>query len=143
MNKINGRLKFLYRKNKLLTPTLRRMLCNAIIQPHFDYDSSPWHLNLNEKPKKKIQIAKNKCIWFCLKLDKRHHISSKEFEAINWLPVNKRVHQCMNARTFKFSNFMPLNVEQNQEITLASLRFLFGKVTWGRMVFNKLVLFME
>ena len=40
----------------------------------------------------------------CLKLDKRHHISSKEFESINWLPVNKRVHQCINAITFIFVN---------------------------------------
>ena len=102
LNKINGKLKFLYRKNKFLTPTLRRMLCNAIIQPHFDYACSAWYPNLNEKLRKKIQIAQNKCIWFCLKLDK--HISSKEFESINWLPVNKRVHQCINPITFKFVN---------------------------------------
>ena len=102
LNKINGKLKFLYRKNKFLTPTLCRMLCNAIIQPHFDYACSAWYPNLNEKLRKKIQIAQNKCIWFCLKLDK--HISSKEFESINWLPVNKRVHQCINPITFKFVN---------------------------------------
>ena len=104
LNKINGKLKFLYRKNKFLTATLCRMLCNAIIQLHFDYACSAWYPNLNEKLKKKIQIAQNKCIRFCLKLDKRHHISSKEFESINWLPVNKRVHQCINAITFKFVN---------------------------------------
>ena len=34
VNKINGRLKFLYRKNTYLTPylTLKRLLCNALIQ---------------------------------------------------------------------------------------------------------------
>ena len=36
INKINGKLKLLYRKNKFLSPELRRMLCNALIQPHFD-----------------------------------------------------------------------------------------------------------
>ena len=77
------------------------MLCNVIIQPHFDYACSAWHPNLNEKLKKKQQIAQNKCVRFYLKLDKRH-ISSKEFEPINWLPVNKRVHQCINAIAFKF-----------------------------------------
>ena len=108
LNKIDGKLKFLYRKNKFLTPTLRRMLCNAIIQPHFDYAYSAWYPNLNEKLKKKIQIAQNKCIQFCLKLDKIRHISSREFESINWLPVYKRVHQCINAITFKFvSNACP------------------------------------
>ena len=104
LNKINGKLKFLYRKNKLLPPTLHRMLCNAIIQPYFDYICSAWYPNLNERLKKKIQVAQNKSIWFCLKLDKRHHIYSKEFESIKWLPVNKRVHQCINAITFKLVN---------------------------------------
>ena len=37
INKINGKLKFLYRKNRFLSPELRRMLCNALIQAHFDY----------------------------------------------------------------------------------------------------------
>ena len=39
INKINSRLKFLHRKNKFLTPALRRLLCNALIQPHLDYAS--------------------------------------------------------------------------------------------------------
>ena len=38
--KVNARLKFLHRKNKYLTPNLRRLLCNALIQPHFDYPCS-------------------------------------------------------------------------------------------------------
>ena len=37
INKINGRLKFFYKKNRYLTPYLKRPLCNAIIQSHFDY----------------------------------------------------------------------------------------------------------
>ena len=31
INKINGKLKFLYRKNRFLSRELRRMLCNALI----------------------------------------------------------------------------------------------------------------
>ena len=31
LNKINSRLKFLYRKNRYLTQYLKRLLCNAII----------------------------------------------------------------------------------------------------------------
>ena len=65
LKKINGKLKFLYNKNKFLTQTLRRMLCNVIIQPHFDYASSAWYSILNEKLKK-IQITENNCIQFCL-----------------------------------------------------------------------------
>ena len=36
----NGKLKFFHRNNKFLTPTLHRMLCNALIQPHFHYARS-------------------------------------------------------------------------------------------------------
>ena len=49
INKINSRLKFLHRKNKFLTPALCRLLCNALIQPHFDYASSAWYHNLIQK----------------------------------------------------------------------------------------------
>ena len=37
LGKINGRLKILYRKKGFLTPSLKRLLCNALIQPHFDF----------------------------------------------------------------------------------------------------------
>ena len=53
VNQINGKLKLLYRKNKLLTPELRRMLCNAFIQPHFDYECTAWYPNLTKKKQQK------------------------------------------------------------------------------------------
>ena len=37
IDKINSRLKFLHRQNRFLTPPLRRLLCNALMQPLFDY----------------------------------------------------------------------------------------------------------
>ena len=40
IEKINSRLKFLYRKNGFLDVPLRRLLCNALTQPHFDYTST-------------------------------------------------------------------------------------------------------
>ena len=83
LNKINGKLKFVYHNNNSLTPTLCRMLYNALIQPDFDYACSVWYPNFNEKLKKKIEIALSKYIIFCLKLDKRHHTFIKEFESIN------------------------------------------------------------
>ena len=104
VNKINGKIKFLYRKNKFLTPEIRRMLCSALIQPHFDYACTAWYPNLTEKTKKKIQIMQNKCIRFCLRLDNMQHRSLAEFRSINWLPTKERVHQSINAITFKFAN---------------------------------------
>ena len=78
--KINGKLKFLYRKKRFLSSELRRMLCNALIQPHFDYACPAWYPNLTEKTKKKIQIMKNKFIRFCLRLDEMHHISDEDLD---------------------------------------------------------------
>ena len=49
INKINSTPKFLHRKNKFLTPALRRLLCNALIQPQLDYASSAWYPNLTQK----------------------------------------------------------------------------------------------
>ena len=36
-NNIPSRLRFLYRKSRFLYPPLRRLLCNSLKQPHFDY----------------------------------------------------------------------------------------------------------
>ena len=43
INKIKNRLKCLYGKNRFLTPILKRFLCNALIQPHFDYFCSAYY----------------------------------------------------------------------------------------------------
>ena len=53
IRKVNNRIKFLYRKNEFLTPKLRRILCNALIQPHFDYVCSAWYPNLTQNSKKR------------------------------------------------------------------------------------------
>ena len=71
INKINCRLSFLYRKNRYLLPYLKRLLCNAMIQSHFDYASSAWYPNLNKKFKSKLQAIQNKCIRNCLQQDSR------------------------------------------------------------------------
>ena len=49
INKVNSKLRFLYRNNEFLTPQLRTLMCNALIQPHFDYAGTAWYHNLNEK----------------------------------------------------------------------------------------------
>ena len=82
-NKINNKLKFPYQKNRSLTTTLKRLLCNALIQPNFDYVCSAWYPNLTKKLKNIIQTSQNKGIRFCLQLDKMTHISHKKFETLN------------------------------------------------------------
>ena len=74
IHKSNNKLKFLYRKNDFLTLTLRRLLCSILIQPHFYYPCSTWYRNLTKKLKHRIQTTQNKCMCFCLQLDKLKHI---------------------------------------------------------------------
>ena len=70
MRKVSVRLKFLHRKNKYLTSNLCRLFCKALLQPPFDYACSAWYPNLSKKLRNRIQIFQNKCIRFCLQLDK-------------------------------------------------------------------------
>ena len=102
IKKVNARLKFLHRQNRYLTPSLRRLLCNAIIQPHFDYACSSWYPNLAKQLKTRLQRTQNKCIRFCLQLGHTTHISRKDFKDINWLTVEDRFKQCINSSVFKF-----------------------------------------
>ena len=62
-------------------------MCNAIIQPHFDYACSAWYPNLTQKLKKKLR-----------------KLSLKEFKDLNWLPVITRFEQYVISIVFKFIN---------------------------------------
>ena len=82
------------------------LLCNALIQPHYDYACSAWYPSLNKRLSKKIQTSQNKCIRYCLNLDNRAHVGIDEFIKINWLPTKERVAQCICVNIFKFFNKM-------------------------------------
>ena len=102
LGKINGKLKFLYRKHSFLESSTRRMLLNALIQPHFDYACTSWFPMLNKRLSKKVQSAQNKCIRFYLNLRNTAHVGATEFKAINWLPTKDRFdqHTCVNIMKF-------------------------------------------
>ena len=97
IEKINSRLKFLYQKNRFLDVPLRRLLCNALIQTHFDFACTAWYTNLSKKLKDKLQVTQNKCIRFCLKLQSREHISNKNYHKLNSMPINQRFQQCVTS----------------------------------------------
>ena len=102
ISRVNARFKFLHWKNKYLISNLGRLLCNALIQPHFNYACSAWYPNHSKKLKNRIQTSQNKCIRLCLQLDKMWHISQREFETINCLPIKERYNQRVNSIAFKY-----------------------------------------
>ena len=87
---------------KYLTPAYRRLLCNALIQPHFDYGCSSWFPLLKTNLKLKLQKAQNKCISFCLNLLLRSHMDPSHIRKITWLPVSDRVEYCIANTVFKY-----------------------------------------
>ena len=101
ISKVSERLKFLHRKKKYLTSNLLRLLCNALIQPHFECTFSAWYPNLSKKLKNKFQTSPNKWICFCQQLHKIAHIS-KKIETINRFPVKERFNLCINSIVFKY-----------------------------------------
>ena len=62
IDKVNSHLKSLHRQNRFLAPPLRRLLCNALIQPIFDYVCITWFSNLSKRLKLRLQASQNKCI---------------------------------------------------------------------------------
>ena len=55
---VNGILKFLYRKQRFLTYPLRRLLCSALIQPHYHYVCFAWYPSLSKRLLKKSNYPK-------------------------------------------------------------------------------------
>ena len=104
--KITSKLIFLYRKNRFLSKDLRRLLCNTLIQPHFNYACVAWYPNSNKKYKIKLQVLQGKYICFCLQMDNRQHIKTERFYKINWLPLEQRFKQCLSASILKFLSEM-------------------------------------
>ena len=83
ITKVNSRLRFFYQQIKVLDIPLRRLLCNAMIQPFFDYACNAWNRNLNKTLKTRLQAAQNKSIRFCLKLGDKKYITVTQFEKLN------------------------------------------------------------
>ena len=70
---------------------------------HLKYASSAWYPNLGKGLKKKLQIAQNKCVRYCLYLGNREGIRYRHFKEMNWLPISERVDQFIAVGAFKFS----------------------------------------
>ena len=104
LNKIDARLRFLYTQNRSLNNPLRRLLCNAIIQPFFDYACPAWYPSLRKDLQKWLQVSQNNCVRFCLQLDIKTRIGVAEFKEINWLNINDRLSQCVLSSIYRFYN---------------------------------------
>ena len=101
LGKINGKLKFLYRKQSFLNNSLRRLLLNALIQPHFDYACTSWFPMLNKRLSKKCSLHKTNAFAF---FESKKHSTCRGYRIKNYkLAYTKnRVeqHTCLNIMKF-------------------------------------------
>ena len=104
LNKINSRLRFLYRQNRFLSKPLRRLLCNAMIQPFLTTLILHGTPSLRKDEQKRLHDSQNNCVRFCLQLDKNTRVGVDEFKEINWLNINDRFSQCVLSSIYKFFN---------------------------------------
>ena len=60
----NAKLKFLYCQSRYLTPAYRRLLSNALIEPHFEYGCSSWFPLFKKNLNLKLQKAQKNVFAF-------------------------------------------------------------------------------
>jgi len=104
INKVSGRLKFLYRHALILNQTLRKNLSSALIQCHMDYCCTSWYSGITQKHQKDLQIAQNKIARYILSLSSRGHIGQYELNLLNLLKFNDRVKQLRLNHVFNIFN---------------------------------------
>ena len=118
---IDSRLKFLHKTKPFFNIPLCSLLCNALIQPLFDYACTAWFSNLSKRLKLCLQESQNKCIRFYLQLDKRSKICVKEFLQLNWLKVHDRYLLFIASDIFKFKEINDLTILLNVSVLLVKM----------------------
>ena len=90
LKKINTKLNLLLRQTIYFNYSSRRLLCNALIEAHFDYGCTSWLISCGKTLKTKQQIIQSKCICFCLGLPPHGHANPSHLKkkrlASAWTP---------------------------------------------------------
>ena len=94
----------MYRQNHCLNMELRKLLCNALVQCHFDYASSSWYNGISKQLKNRLQVVQNKVVRFIHGYDSRTSLKVKDFSSIGWLNVQNRVKQLRLNHVHKIVN---------------------------------------
>ena len=93
VQKVNSRLKFLYRQARFLDFKCKMSLCASLIQCHIDYACSAWYSGLSKRFKQKLQICQNKMVRFICGFSPRQSVNYSVLSSLNMLCVEDRVKQ--------------------------------------------------
>ena len=73
--------------------SMRKTLCNSLVQCHFDYSSSSWFCGLTKQLKNRLQVTQNKVVRFIHGVSCRTSLSVKDFKELGMLDVENRCRQ--------------------------------------------------
>ena len=91
IKKVNKGLKFMYRNASMFDVRCRKLLCQSLLQSHFDYACNVWFRSMDKCFKMKLQCAQNKMIRYVLSYGPRHHLVHSDFIRLKCLNVPSRV----------------------------------------------------
>ena len=129
LKKINAKSQFLYR--------LCRLLCNSLIQPHFDYECVSWYPLVSKKIRNKIQVTQNKRIRFCLKERKERveqRVATNVFKYWNGTsPFYKNELFVSSRNIYKTRSHMALEIPLSKSnLSQKSISFM-GPSIWNKL----------
>ena len=114
IQKVNSRLKFLYRQARFLDLECKMSLCSSLIQCHIDYASSAWYSGLSKCFKQKLQICQNKMVRFICGFSPRHTVNYTILSSLNMFNVEDRVKQLRLNHVFNiFHDISPTYLKEN------------------------------
>ena len=93
MKKVHAKISFLYRQASFFDLKTKKMLCAALVLPHFDYSICSWYTSLNKYHQKKLQVAQNKIVRFILNYHPRTHLIQNDFCLTGLLSMQDRAQQ--------------------------------------------------
>ena len=123
--------------------TFKRMLCNSLMQPHFDFVCRAWYPNLTMSLKNNLLTAQNACIIFCLRVERRSHIGLNHFQKTNGLPVKNRVDQCIVVTVYNFKNNLSpvymsdINTLNSSPVVMTKRSDSFIQLIWRKYLWNE------
>ena len=138
IEKINSRLKFLYWKNRFLDVPLHRLLCNVLIQPHFDYACTTWYPNLSKKLKISCKLHKTNALDFAwnYKVGNIYQMNiSTNWNGCQWIKVsnNNVLRPAENMRIDTRNSFLKLNHPFRKTSTGQKGLSYIGPAIWNRI----------
>lgn len=110
--KLASKINVLYRISDKITFDLRKMVYNAIIQPHYDYCST-LYINCEKQQIDQMQKLQNRAMRYILKCDYR---TSQDFmlKTLNWMSVSQRIKYNVLILVFKMKNNIVPNYLENK-----------------------------